>query len=77
MVMARRDPIPLSDQLRELVRSSGLSMMAVARATEIDQAALSRFLSRQRGLSLASLDRLGAFLDVRVTARKRARRTKR
>ena len=72
-----RDPIPLSEQLRELVRSSGLSMMAVARGAEIDPAALSRFLSGQRGLSMPSLDRLGEFLDVKVTARRRARRAKR
>jgi transcriptional regulator with XRE-family HTH domain len=56
----------LGDQIRDHVNASGLSMLAVARGARIDRAALSRFLSRERGLRLDALDRLTVFLHLRV-----------
>ena len=66
---------PLSAQLREHVRASGLSMLAVARGAEIDQAALSRFLAGHRGLRLDALDRLAVFLRLRVVGPRRSKGT--
>lgn len=66
-------PATLSAQLRTHVRESGLSMLAVARGAGIDQAALSRFLAGKRGLRLDALDRLAAFLRLRVVGPKRSK----
>lgn len=51
-------------------------MLAVARGAGIDKATMSKFLSGERGLSTTALDRLGAFLDLRIVAGKRRRRMK-
>lgn len=66
----------LSTQLREHVRASGLSMLAVARGADIDQGALSRFLAGHRGLRLDALDRLTVFLRLRVIAPSRSKGAK-
>ena len=68
--------LPLSEQIREAVRSSGLSMLAVARGAEIDRSTMSKFLSGERGLSMSALDRLGEFLDLRIVAGKRRKERK-
>ena len=69
-------PIPISDQIRRAVRESGMSMLAVARAVETDKATMSRFLSGERGLRLATIDKLGALLGLRIVARKPRRGSK-
>ena len=60
--------VKLTDQVRRAVDESGMSHNAIARATGIDKAALSRFMSDNRGLSLTTLDALGEVLGLRVTA---------
>jgi len=62
-------PTHLSEQIRRAVRDSGMSMLAVARAVETDKATMSRFLSGERGLRLATIDKLGALLGLRVVGR--------
>jgi predicted transcriptional regulator len=62
---AAKRPV-VSDQLRAIVASCGLSRYRIAKSTGIDQAALSRFLSGERGLSSEALDKLGEFLDLEV-----------
>ena len=38
----------------------------IAKRTGIEQSALSRFMSGERGLSTATLDKLGGLLDLEV-----------
>lgn len=59
----------LSDQIRRAVDASGLSRYAICQAARIDQGAFSHFMHGRRGLSLESLDRLGAILKLEVVAR--------
>lgn len=73
--MAKAKPVAFSEQLRQAIRESGLSMLAVGRETDIDKAALSRFLSGERGLRLEAIDRLCALLRVRIVT-ERARGAK-
>jgi transcriptional regulator with XRE-family HTH domain len=61
--MARKR-VKLSDQIRRAVESSGKSRYAIFKATGIDQATLSRFMSGQYGLPMKTLDRLADFLDL-------------
>jgi plasmid maintenance system antidote protein VapI len=56
----------VTEQIRAHVRECGQSCYAISKATGIDESALSRFLSGERGISAKALDRLGAFLDFEV-----------
>jgi len=56
----------VSEQIRRHVRECGLSGYAIAKAADVDESALSRFLTGERGISAKALDRLGALLDFEV-----------
>ena len=64
----RRGCVRLSDQVREAVDASGLSRYRICKEADIAQAAMSRFMSGQGGLSMAALDRLGEVLELKITA---------
>jgi transcriptional regulator with XRE-family HTH domain len=57
----------LTDQIRSAVRESGLTCYQICKETGIDKASMSKFLSGQRGLSLAHLDKLAELLGLRIT----------
>ena len=62
----------LSDQIRLAIDECGLSGYRISVETGIDASALSKFRrGERRGLSMASLDRLGDYLGLTITARKR------
>lgn len=56
----------MTDEVRESVEQSGMSRYAICKATGISEAAMSRFMRGQRGLTLYTLDRLAAFLDLHI-----------
>lgn len=64
--------IKLSNQIRHAVEDCGHSRYAISKATGIDQATLSRFMSRERGLPMNTLDVLADYLDLKVIAGGRA-----
>lgn len=66
---------PISDQVREAVRRSGLTRYSIAQATGIDQAVLSRFMTGKAGLRLETLDKLGLLLGLEVKARRAPRKS--
>ena len=51
----------MSNQLRRCVEQSGLSRYAISKATGIDQATLSRFMSGERGLTMKAFDKLADY----------------
>jgi transcriptional regulator with XRE-family HTH domain len=55
-----------SDQLREVVGECGIPPAEIARQTGIDKSTLSRFLSGERGLPMATLDMLAEFLRLEI-----------
>jgi transcriptional regulator with XRE-family HTH domain len=63
-----------SDQIRKCVATSmdknKLTQTALAECTEVDQGAISRFLSSQSGLSLDALDRICDVLNIRAVNRR-------
>lgn len=74
--MAKANRAKVSEQLREAIRESGLSMLEVGRQAELDKATLSRFLSGERGLRLESVDTLCALLKLRLVAERAPRKRK-
>jgi transcriptional regulator with XRE-family HTH domain len=55
-----------SDQLRRAIESSGVSRYALAGCAGISDSALRRFLSGERGFTLASLDKLADALGLEI-----------
>ncbi len=62
-------PIRLSEQLQRAINASGKSRYEIAKETGISQSTLSRFVNGERGLTIAALDTLAAFLDLHITTR--------
>ena len=66
MVEAMPCWVPLSDQIREAIRDSGMSQYRLCMEAEVDQGAMSRFLAGKVGMSLAALDRVAKVLELRI-----------
>jgi len=62
----------LTDEIRDAVRQSELTCYRICQKTGIDKASMSKFLSGERGLSLAHLDKLAALLGLRITSKRKA-----
>lgn len=56
----------MTDQVRQIVEESGMTRYAICKGTGISEATMSRFMHGQCSLTLRTLDRLGAFLDLHV-----------
>jgi transcriptional regulator with XRE-family HTH domain len=65
--MARKQR-PLTDQLRRAIDASGVSRYRLCKQVGMSEATMSRFMSGKGGLSMDMLDKLGAVLDLRLTA---------
>jgi transcriptional regulator with XRE-family HTH domain len=59
----------LSDQVRKAIDASGKSRYRIAKDLNVSEATLSRFMSGERGLTLAVLDRLAEYLGLELCAR--------
>lgn len=53
--------------IRHAIESSDASRYRISKDTGIAQSVLSRFLSGERGLDLATVERLADYLELRVT----------
>ena len=68
--------IKLSEQIRRAVDNCGETRYAISKATEIDQATLSRFISVERGLPMKTLDVLAEYLNLNITVGIRRSKTR-
>ena len=68
--MAKRR-MKLSDQVRHAIETCGQTRYAIAKATGISEATLSRFVSGDRGLPMKTLDLLADYLDLNITPQNR------
>jgi hypothetical protein len=68
--------LKVSQQIRQLVLTSGMSRNRICSQIELDPAIMSRFITGKGGLSMECLDRLGDLLDLRVSAGTKPRKTK-
>lgn len=62
--------VKLTDQLRAAIDGSDMSRYAVAKAIDLDQSTLSRFMSGKAGLALDTVDRLGELLELHLVTGK-------
>jgi transcriptional regulator with XRE-family HTH domain len=60
----------LSDQIRQAIVDSGETRYRISKATGINEAAQSKFVHGERGLSLESLDALAEYLHLEIVMRK-------
>lgn len=68
--MPKKQSKRMSEQLKGAIANSGLTRYRIAKDTEIEESALSRFMSGERGLSMEALDRLLGYLGLEVVERK-------
>jgi plasmid maintenance system antidote protein VapI len=69
----RRYGKTLAENLRQLIRDSGLTVAAIARATGIAQPVLSRFVRGQRDLTLRTADKLLKYFEQEEREERRFR----
>jgi plasmid maintenance system antidote protein VapI len=59
----------LSDQIRNAVKSSGMSRYSICKTLGVAESTMSRFVNSKGGLSMEILDRLGELLGLHVVVR--------
>lgn len=64
----------LSEQLREAIVRASVSRYEISKETGVDQAALSKFVLGQRGISVEAMDAVGLYLGLSITTTRRPRR---
>jgi transcriptional regulator with XRE-family HTH domain len=62
--------------LRHAIDASGMSRYAIAKAIGLDQSVLSRFMAGKSGLSVETIDNIGALLGLRIVADKKPNQRK-
>ncbi len=64
----------LADDVRTAIRESGLSRYEIAQKTGVSQSVLSRFMSGETGMTLATLERIAPLLGLEIVIRKRRKK---
>jgi len=67
-IHGRIDSMKLSDEIRRAIESCGRSRNSVCVEAGLDPAAVCNFVAGRRGLSMDSLDKLAAVLDLHILA---------
>lgn len=63
----------MSDQIRQAIDDSGQTRYRIAQKTGIDESALAKFYNGHRGITTATLDRIGEYLGLEIITRKGGR----
>ena len=66
-----KKPLTFTEQIRKLIDESGVSRYRIAKDCGIDQSAISRFMSGERGMNLSDLDKIAAYLGLEITQRRK------
>ena len=63
----------MSEQLRQAINTSQISRYRISKETGVSQAALSRFMSGERSLTLDTVDVLADFLGLELVSKRKGR----
>ena len=66
-----------SDQVRNAIKSSGMTRYMIAKESGLTSGALSRFMAGDRDMNLRTLDKLASVIGVRLVIDRPKRRRKR
>ncbi|MFO0969294.1 MAG: helix-turn-helix transcriptional regulator [Gemmataceae bacterium] len=69
--MAKRKPTTLMEAARKAIKDSDLTLYRIAKDSGVSYAALHRFVSGKRGLSLEGFDTLCRFLGLQLVKTER------
>jgi transcriptional regulator with XRE-family HTH domain len=58
----------VSERIRRAVETADVTRYRIAQETGLEESALSRFVSRERGLSMEALDALAEFFGLELVA---------
>ena len=64
--MNTKNTLLISSQLRGHIKTSDLSQYRIAKNTGVSQAVISRFMTGRSGLSLNTIDKIGAELGLKL-----------
>jgi transcriptional regulator with XRE-family HTH domain len=64
----------VSERIRQAIETADVTRYRIAQETGIEESALSRFMSRERGLSMEALDALAEFFGLELVARGKQKR---
>jgi plasmid maintenance system antidote protein VapI len=65
--MTKAKPKTVTDQLKQAITASGLSVTALAKESGVPQPVLHRFMAGEQGLKLATVDKLAAYLKLKLS----------
>jgi predicted XRE-type DNA-binding protein len=68
--MNTKNTLLISSQLREHIKKSHLSQYRIAKNIGVSQAVISRFMTGRSGLSLNTIDKIGAELGLKLNVAK-------
>ena len=68
VAMSRTNTKLVSQQLRDAIDVSGLSRYRICKEIGLPESTMSHFMAGDCGLSLATVDRLGELLGLRIVA---------
>ena len=71
--MTKRKPQTVTDQLKRAIAGSGLTLYRVAKDSGVPLPVLYRFMAGDQGLTLATADKLAAYLGLRLTHSRKGR----
>ena len=66
----------LLDGIHDAIEASGKTRYRIAKESGIAESVLSRLMSRERGLSIDTLERLADYLGLEITIQPKRRRRK-
>ena len=64
----------ITDQLRKAIESAGVSRYEIAKQTGVAQQTLSKFVLRERGISLTAFDAVAEYLSLELVKQTKSKR---
>lgn len=71
MATRRKKTMTFTEQIRRAIETCGVTRYRIAQETDVSEAALSRFMTGERGLATSSLDKLAEYLELELRMRGR------